>query len=158
MAEQTAEVSKKRRKWPWVLVGLFVLFVIISVAGNDDKDTNQSGGQQQASSSEQPTPQPANEEQSISKEKAQAELDELMELGKKSGLVESYEFSNKASVVYAGQVWYTQKVDFKKDFLAKVAMLKKAITGFQHFEVRDAYSNEKIAEVTSFTGSLEVYK
>jgi hypothetical protein len=42
--------------------------------------------------------------------------------------------------------------------LAKVATLKKAITGYNHFEVRDAYSDEKVAEVTAFTNSLEVYK
>lgn len=92
------------------------------------------------------------------KEKAQKELDEFMSLSKKATIVTSYEFSDEASVVYVGKVWYTQTVQFKKDFIAKVATLKKAITGYKHFEVRDAYSNEKVAEVTSFSGSLEVYK
>lgn len=81
-----------------------------------------------------------------------------MALGKKSGLVTSYEFSESANVVYVGPLWYTQQVPFKKDFIAKIAMLKTNITGYRHFEVRDSYSNEKVAEVTAFSGSLEVYK
>ncbi len=105
--------------------------------------------------SQEPTPTPTPD---LSKQSAQKELDELMALCKKANLVVSYEFSDMATVVYAGTTWYTQTVSFKKDFLAKIAILKKAITGYQHFEVRDAYSNEKVAEVTSFTGSLEVYK
>ena len=68
------------------------------------------------------------------------------------------DFSDSATVVYVGPVWYTQTVAFKKDFLAKTAMLKKAVTGYGHFEVRDAHSNEKVAEVTAFSQSLEVYK
>lgn len=94
----------------------------------------------------------------ISKEEAQAELDRIVELGKQAGLIKSYEFSDMATVVYIGSTWYTQTVQLKKDFLAKIATLKETITGYQHFEVRDAYSNEKVAEVTAFSGSLEVYK
>lgn len=89
---------------------------------------------------------------------AQKELDEIMELAKTAGLVTSYEFSDSATVVYASSTWYTQTVQFKKDFLAKIAILKKQITGYQHFEVLDAYSNEKVGEVTAFFGSLEIYK
>ena len=70
----------------------------------------------------------------------------------------SYEFSEKANVVYVGKIWYTQPVTFKKDFMGKVAALKKTITGYHRFEVLDAYSNEKVAEVTAFSGSLEIYK
>lgn len=81
-----------------------------------------------------------------------------MALGKKSGLVTAYEFSDSATVVYVGNVWYTQTVQFKKDFLASIGMLKKQITGYQHLEIRDAYSNEKVAEITAFGGSLEVYR
>ncbi len=101
--------------------------------------------------------QPAQEDQTV-KVAAQKELDELIALAKKANLVTSYEFSDRASVVYADNVWYTQTVQFKKDFLAKVGTLKKQITGYQNFVVRDAYSNEKVAEITSFSGSLEVYK
>ena len=81
-----------------------------------------------------------------------------MNIAKTAGLVSSYEFSDRATVVYADMIWYTQTVSFKKDFIAKVALLKEKITGYRHFEVRDAYSNEKLAEVTAFLGSLEVYK
>ena len=89
---------------------------------------------------------------------AKKELEELMDLSNKSGLVTSYAFSDTKTVVYVGSTWYTQTVQFKKDFLAKVALLKEKITGYKHFEARDAYSNERVGEVTSSTGSLEVYK
>lgn len=92
------------------------------------------------------------------KEVAQKELDELIKLMKEEGLVQSYEFSESQNVVYVGKVWYTQNVQFKKDFLAKLSTLKETITGYHRFEVRDALSNEKVAEVTAFSGSLEVYK
>ena len=101
---------------------------------------------------------PIQEDDVQSKEAAQKELDEVMKLAKTAGLVSSYEFSEKANVVYVGNVWYTQTVAFKKDFMGKVATLKKTITGYHRFEVLDAYSNEKVAEVTGFSGSLEVYK
>lgn len=110
------------------------------------------------------TPEPSQKPQTPvvdeqkAKQEAQAELDKVMELSKTAGLISSYEFSDKASVVYADKAWYTQTVTFKKDFLAKVSSLKKTITGYHRFEVLDAYSNEKLAEVTAFSGSLEVYK
>lgn len=98
------------------------------------------------------------EQSSQSKEEAQKELDSLMDVAKTAGVIHSYEFSDRASVVYADAIWYTQTVAFKKDFIAKVALLKEKITGYHNFEVRDAYSNEKLAEATAFSGSLEVYK
>jgi len=49
-------------------------------------------------------------------------------------------------------------VAFKKDFLAKVAMLQEAISGHHDFEVRNEHSDEKVGEVTAFSGGLEVYK
>lgn len=105
-----------------------------------------------------PTTQPSTQENQATKVAAQKELDETMTLAKTAGLITTYEFSDKANVVYADNVWYTQTVQFKKDFLAKVGTLKKQVTGYQHFEVRDAYSNEKVAEITSFGGSLKIYK
>jgi hypothetical protein len=89
---------------------------------------------------------------------AQKELDEVLTLSKNAGVVTSYEFSESANVVFVGSGWYTQTVEFKKDFLAKISNLKERATGYHRFEVRDAYSNEKVAEVTAFSGSLEVYK
>jgi len=49
-------------------------------------------------------------------------------------------------------------VSFKKDFIAKIGTLKKQIRGYSHFEVRDAYSKEKVGELTAFSQSIEVYK
>jgi uncharacterized protein YpmB len=94
----------------------------------------------------------------ISKDQAQKELVDLMALSKKAGLVTSYEFSEKATEIFIGKTWYSQTVEFKKDFIAKVGLLKKAITGYTHFEARDAYNNEKVAEITAFSQSIEIYK
>ena len=88
---------------------------------------------------------------------APEELNEMMELAKAADLVISYEFSEEAAVVYVGNTWYTQTVKFKKNFMAKVWTLKKTITGYGHFEIRDAYSDEKVGEVTPF-GGLRVYQ
>ena len=104
-----------------------------------------------------PTPTPVSDN-TASQAKAQTELDEVIKLAKAANLVTSYEFSDRATVVYAGPVWYTQSVAFKKDFMAKIATLKKVITGYAHFEVRDVNSNEKVGEVTAFSQSLQVYK
>lgn len=95
---------------------------------------------------------------STSKVQAQKDLDDIMSLMIRAHVVKSYEFSNSANVVYVDYVWYSQDVTFKKDCLAKIAMLKDAITGYRHFEMRDAYSNELVAEVTAFSSSLEVYR
>lgn len=89
---------------------------------------------------------------------AQQDLKNTMDLAMKSGLVTSYEFSDTKRVVYAGSVWYTQTVAFKKDFLGSIAMSLKTSTGHHRFEVLDAYSNQKVAEVTAFSGSIEVYR
>ena len=97
------------------------------------------------------------------KESARKELLEILSLAKQAGLVTSYEFAHLdenaiRNVVYVSNLWYTRTVNFKRDFLGKIGSLKKAATGYHHFEVRDAYSNEKVAEVTAFSGSLEVYR
>lgn len=89
---------------------------------------------------------------------ARQELKDTMGLAIKSGLVTSYEFSDTKRVVYAGDVWYTQTVAFKKDFLGSIAISLKTSTGHHSFEVLDAYSNQKVAEVTAFSGSIEVYR
>lgn len=89
---------------------------------------------------------------------AQKELNEFMALAKRAGLVKSYEFSEMGNIVYADSAWYSQTFSFKQDFMTKISMLKKIITGYRRFEVRDAYSNEKLAEVTAFSGSVEIYK
>ena len=137
----------------WFGLGLVatILIVIINPAGNKGDNIQQE--------TQKPTPSTATTSSSAAqKAQAQKELDDIMALGKKAGLVVSYDFSDRASVVFVGATWYTQTVAFKKDFMAKVATLKKVITGYQNFKVIDAYSNEKVGEVTAFTGSLEVYK
>ena len=88
---------------------------------------------------------------------AEQELSDVMALAQKAKLVTSYKLSKTEATVYAGLAWYMQPVDLKKDFLAKVATLKKTITGYGHFEVRDAISNKKVGEVTAL-GSLEIYQ
>ena len=149
----------KNKKFLYIAGTLIILFFI----GLANPVKPQPNPQNQASAGDASSQQtvsensPQSEDQS-SKEASQKELDRLMDLSKAGGLVVSYEFSDSASVVYVGKVWYDQTVTFKKDFLAKIGELKKAIRGYQHFEVKDAYSNEKVAEITPFSGSLEVYK
>jgi hypothetical protein len=131
-----------------------IVFLVVGLIGS-----NLSGSKGEPVSA---TPAPVKEEASsapsVSKAEAQKELEHIMDLSKQVNFATSYEFSDSASVVYAGSGWYAQDVAFKKNFLAKVGALKKAITGYQHFEVRDAKSNEKVGEITAFSGSLEVYK
>lgn len=96
---------------------------------------------------------------SISKEDAQKEFDRLMGLSKQSGLVTSYEMTADTPLkIFVSKVWYTQEVAFKKDMIAKFSTLQQVIYGRHRLEVRDAYSNEKLAEVTAFSGSIEIYK
>ncbi|MCX6717541.1 MAG: hypothetical protein NTU76_02605 [Candidatus Taylorbacteria bacterium] len=137
-----------------VLVGFIIFTVIVLVISSSSSKDDSSSLNNKISNSDNKTVL----QNTISQEQAQKQLDEFMSLAKKAQVVTSYEFSDTASVVYVDYVWYTQTVQFKKDFLAKVGMLKKAITGYLHFEVRDAYSNEKVAEITAFSSSLEIYK
>lgn len=137
--------NKKISSLPAMLVfgGFIVVFLIailVSLGGNNTV----------------PEVTPAVSQQD--KDAAQKELVEFMNLAKGAGMVTSYEFSETGNTVYVGNIWYTQTVQFKKDFLGKIALLKQKITGYHHFEVHDAYSNDKVAEVTAFGGSLEVYK
>lgn len=90
-------------------------------------------------------------------EAAKKDLADDVRLAKQGNMITSYEFSESSATMYAGPAWYFQPVTFKKDFLASIAMLKKKIYGYQHFEIHDALSDEKVAEVTSL-GSLKIYK
>jgi hypothetical protein len=94
----------------------------------------------------------------ISAAEAENQFKDLMDTGEKAGLVSSYAFSETERIIYVTPVWGAMTVAFKKDFLAKVAMLQEAISGRHFFEVRDDHSNVKVGEVTAFSGSLEVYK
>jgi len=95
---------------------------------------------------------------SLSAADAAAQIKDLMEAGEKAELVSSYDFSDTERVIYVTDLWNSKTVAFKKDFLAKVAMLQKTISGHYYFGVRNDHSNEKVGEVTAFSGSLEVYK
>lgn len=142
----------------WVV---FLAIVIIIILAPDNGSKNQPSNTSVSQTTKQSTPQKQTTSTLISqedKEKAKKELDEVINLSKKANLVSSYEFSDRASIVYVDSMWYTQTVQFKKDFMAKIAILKEKITGYRHFEVKDTYSNEKVGEVTAFSGSLEVYK
>jgi len=146
-------LGTKVGKWGLVLGIIFILAIIGSLS-NSGTNTNTSSAPSTVNTN---TAQAATNS-AADKAAAQKELDELVELSKKADLITSYEFSDSASVMYVGSTWYTQTVQFKKDLLAKVALLKEKIVGYRHFEARDALSNEKVGEVTAFSGSLEVYK
>jgi hypothetical protein len=100
------------------------------------------------------TPSP---EDTLSAADASAQFKDLMDTAEEADLISSYQFSETGRVIYVTGVWYSQTVGFKKDFLAKVAMLQEAITGHHYFGVRNDQSNEKVGEVTAFSGSIEVY-
>lgn len=88
----------------------------------------------------------------------QKDLDEVLRLATEAGIVSDYEFSETKRVVYIGPAWYNQTVALKEQLLNKTALLLEKTTGFHRFEVRDAYSNELVGEVTAFSGSVKIYK
>ena len=146
------EVQKKKYskglKW-FVFLSVFFLVVVIGLtSGSDDKKPEQQVAVQseQASSTVE------------SRQQSQEALDALITLSKEAGVISSYEFSETANVVYVTDSWYNLDVSFKKDLMGKIASLKEAATGYHRFEVRNVKSNEKVAEVTAFSGSIEVYK
>lgn len=142
------EVQKKKYskglKW-FVFLSVFFLVVVIGLSSG-------SNNKQPVAQSEQATSTVADKAQS------QEALDALITLSKEAGVISSYEFSETANVVYVTDAWYNLDVSFKKDLLGKIASLKEAATGYHRFEVRNAKSNEKVAEVTAFSGSIEIYK
>ncbi len=154
--EQQVQKPFYKKKW---VIGLAIFFGI-GFIGTIFDDTPR------------PTPTPTTQEvkteapketatqtSSPNKEEAQKEFDRLMGLSKQSGLVTSYEMSADTPLkIFVSKLWYTQEVSFKKDMIAKFSSLEQAIYGRHRLEVRDAYSNEKVAEVTAFSGSFEVYK
>lgn len=148
-------LGTKLGKWSLVS-GIIFIFAIIGSLSNSGTNTNTSSTSVPSAANTNTAQTAA--DKAADKAAAQKELDDLVDLSKKADLITSYEFSDSASVMYVGQTWYTQTVQIKKDLLAKVALLKEKIVGYRHFEARDALSNEKVGEVTAFSGSLEVYK
>jgi len=167
MESKFQEIKNKVQKYSWAILLLIpIIFLLVGSLGSSNKTPEQTAvNPPQSTQQEQATQQEAAKQAAQAAAKAQQdkvdaqkELEHVMSLAKTANLITSYEFSDVSDVVYAGPTWYTQTVQFKKDFIAKIAMLKEKITGYHHFEVRDAYTNEKVAEVTAFSGSLEVYK
>lgn len=147
------------RRHPYVTGATLLVLAIIAIpSGNDSKP------QAQVATSEVKTEvQASSTEQTLSKEQAQKELDEFMKLAVQAQVVTSYDFKEIAKNTYrwdifVGKNWYVQTVAQKKDFIGYIAMRKKAITGYSNFKLNDAYTNEKVGEVTSFSQSIEVYK
>ena len=147
--ELFSEKNKARIKKHPFITGFVVLIVIIFLINTFSGSSG--------NTTVQPTPQ-KEEITPASKATAQKELDDFMEKAKKAKLVTSYEFSDRANEVFVDSVWYTQTVQNKKDFIGYIGLQKKKITGFSHFEVKDAYSNEKVGEITAFSQTIEVYK
>ena len=132
------------------LVGLTLIAVFLFEGQSRTGSTPATASQQEAT--------PTTSKSTMSGSEAAKEFKDLMDLSEKSTLVSSYEFSETGRVIYVTDVWYSMTVAFKKDFLAKVAMLQEAISGKHFFEVRNDHSNEKVGEVTAFSGAPEVYK
>ena len=74
------------------------------------------------------------------------------------GLVKSYNFSDERVVYIDSEVWYFFPVVDKKNFLLIIKSDLEKSTGYHRFKVRDYRSNEVLAEVTAFSGSIEIYK
>ena len=139
------------------LGGAMVVFLVLFGINSDNTAPATVANEDTTKAAEDAVPADSTTEE-MSKEDAQKELDELMNLSKKAGLVSSDECAESANGVYVGEVWYTQTAIQKKDFLAYVGNLKKTITGFRNLKVQDAYSDEIVAEVTAGFGELKVYK
>lgn len=142
------------KKWWFITLAAFCVIGTITTA-TDSTPTPPSQPVQAA----QPTVASSSQTATVSKADALKEFNRLMDLSKQSGLVKSYEMDeNTALTIYVSNIWYTQEVQFKKDMVAKFSTLEQEIYGRHRLEVRDAYSNELLAEVTAFSGSIEVYK
>jgi hypothetical protein len=133
------------------LIGLVVIGGTSALTGSTSSTQPAATAQTQAAAEAPTTP-------TLSATQATADFKDVMSTAVKADLVSSYQFNETDRVIYVTGLWYSQPVTFKKDFLAKIAMDQEAMTGKHFFEVRDEDSNEKVAEVTAFSGSLEVYK
>lgn len=139
------------------LGGAMVVFLVLFGINSDNSTPATVVNEDSVKTTEDTTPAES-VSQKMSKEDAQKELDELMSLSIKAGLVTSYKISDTGNIVYVGPTWYTQTAIQKKDFLAYVANLKEAITGYRNFRVQDAYTDEVVAEFNSLGGDFKIYK
>lgn len=150
MEQQVKKLSLK--KWHIGAIVLFIIWFFWSI-GSNTSSPSQPVAQEQNKIVETP------ETEILSKTEALKEFERLMNLSKKSGLVKSYEMNENTSLkIFVSNVWYSQEVQFKKDMIVKFSSLEEQIYGRHRLEVLDAYSNEKLAEITAFGGSAEIYK
>lgn len=148
MEKQEVKPFYKEEKFLYGVLIFFSIWTLISIISSP-----------QSSQTSQTPQSTAIEASPRAKADALKEFERLMDLSKQSGLVKSYEMDENTSLkIFVSNVWYSQEVQFKKNMLAKFSTLEQTIYGRHRLEVKDAYSNEKLAEVTAFSGSIEIYK
>lgn len=144
IGKKTTPADKERQQK--VILG--ILGVIMLVIGYNSLGTDTPS-----------TPQPAQATVSPeAKQNALKQLKDVLGVAMENGLVTTYEFSDSANVIYVSNLWYTSTVQSKQEFLNSISRIKEQATGYHRFEVRHAQSNEKVAEVTAFSGAVEIYK
>lgn len=145
--ELEEKLNKDKKYFPFILVGILVVFAIVvsNIGGDTTSSKSTTSSDTKVISAEE-------------KQKAWKNFVDSLNLMKEGGIISSYDFSETANVIYVSTGWYTMPVQQKKDFLTSLSVMKKVATGYHRLEVRDAYSNEKVAEVTSFSGAVEIYK
>lgn len=145
--ELEEKLNKDKKYFPFILVGILVFFAIVvsNIDGDTSSNKSTTSGDKKVISTEE-------------KQKAWKNFVDSLNLMKEGGIISSYDFSETANVIYVSTGWYTMPVQQKKDFLTSLSSMKEVATGYHRFEVRDAYSNELVAEVKGFSGSIEVYK
>lgn len=84
-------------------------------------------------------------------EKNKKNFEKYLNAFKASGLIDNYEFSDSANVMYVTSVWYQMTVKDKEDFLNMGFALRQKAMGYGHFEVKHYQSNELVgkASITS---------
>ena len=152
------EVKKPFYKKKWV-IGLAIFFGIGFIGTLFDDTPRPTPTPSAPVVKEEPKEEVKPQVSQASKDEAMKEFKRLMDLSIASGLVKSYEMTKDTPLkIFVSKIWYTQEVQFKKDMVAKFSTLQQTIYGRRRLEVRDAFSNEKVAEVTAFSGSIEILK
>ena len=152
------EVKKPFYKKKWV-IGLAIFFGIGFIGTLFDDTPRPTPTPSAPVVKEEPKEEVKPQVSQASKDEAMKEFKRLMDLSIASGLVKSYEMTKDTPLkIFVSKLWYTQEVQFKKDMVAKFSTLQQTIYGRRRLEVRDAFSNEKVAEVTAFSGSIEILK
>lgn len=145
--ELEEKLNNDRKYFPFILVGILVFFAIVvsNIEGDTSSNKSTTSSDKKVISAEE-------------KQKAWKNFVDSLNLMKEGGIISSYDFSETSNVIYVSTGWYTMPVQQKKDFLTSLSVMKEVATGYHRFEVRDAYSNELVAEVKGFSGAVEIYK